>query len=400
MQPESLAPDTPRLLICGCGPGELVAWVPPLLRALQQTGRSLQVFLVFWPRLFLSGREAETARQLPGVHRVYPPRRAMALLSGVLPSELASKTPCLVLHMGGPARLSLGLGRRLQAPVLAYCERPTDLPRGFRAVYSADPPGNDAAAGVRPLGNLLVDAVEEIRRRRISSAVGGLTVGLMPGSRALQLRQYLPRISPVAEAVLGRLPATDFLIARSPLVDDAMLKSALGTASPSRLEGAGETLALRTGSGLRIPLVRREQVLARARILVSTPGTNTGEAAALGIPHLVIAPFDESVPLLRGLPGLIERSPWPGRVLKRLLLHRLTAGMRYYALANLRAGREIVPELPGPLDIAAVVDRVTALLRDHAECDRIGRELLDIMGPPGAAHGLAQALDYQLSRLR
>lgn len=398
MQSDPSAPDAPRLLICGCGPGELVAWVPPLLRALRESARTWQVTLVFWPRLFLSGREAETARRLPGVSQVYPPLRALGLLSGVLPPKLAGKAPALVLHMGGPAGFSLGLGRRLRVPVLAYVERPDVLPEGFRARYCADPPGRDTPAGASALGNLLVDAVEDMRRRRGSCVANGLTVGLMPGSRALQLRHYLPRIGQVADGVLRRLPATEFLIARSPLVSDAMLRRALGVSSPSRLEGEGESLVLRTGSGLRIPVLRREQVFAEAQVLVSTPGTNTGEAAALGIPHLVVAPFDASLPLFRGLPGLIERSPWPGRPLKRVLLRRLTSGVRYYALANLQAGREIVPELQGPLDIDALVERLTALLRDGAERERIGRELADIMGPPGAARRLAQALEDQLRR--
>ena len=395
-----------------------MAWVKPLLQALEESDRRWQVDLVIWPRLFLSGRETEIARELPGVFRVLNPFQSLAFVAGATAAfspnfhETASHTPdnerlsrdfhanpalpTLVLHLGGAAALSLRLGRRLGAPVIAYDEHPDRLPAGFDGIYCTD--SRDAISGAIPIGNLLVDSVAALRIRRSLREPGepGPTVGLMPGSRALQLRHALTRIGPVVEEVARRVSGVRFLIARSPLVDDAMLRKALGTHSGARLEGEGKATALMTGQGLCIPLRSREEVLARVDCLVSTPGTNTGEAAALGIPHLVIAPFDPSLPLLTGLPGLIERSPWPGQPLKRWVLRRLTGAMTYYAQANARAGREITPELQGPLDIEQVSECLVALLLDHHRRGRISRELAGVMGPPGAARRLASALDHRV----
>ena len=374
-----------------------MAWVSPLLEALQQSAGRWQVTLAFWPRLFLSGREAETAARLPGVSLVLTPLRALALAAGApLPWAGGPVLPTLVLHMGGPASLSLRLGRRLRAPVLAYGEQPQRLPSGFNSIYCTD--ARESTSGATLIGNLLVDSVAGLRGRRsvCGPGAGGPLVGLLPGSRALQLRHYLPRIEPLVEAVALRVNAVRFLIARSPLVNDTMLREALGTHTGARLVGEGDEATLVTRQGLRIPLRGPADVLGAVHCLVSTPGTNTGEAAALGIPHLVVAPFDPTLPLLTGLPRLIEISPWPGRPLKRWALRRLTGGVSYYAQANARAGREIVPELQGPLDVARVSERLVDLLLDARWRERMSRELAGVMGPPGAARRLVSELERQV----
>jgi len=221
-------------------------------------------------------------------------------------------------------------------------------------------------------------------------------VGLLPGSRILQLRNSLRRIGPIAETVTSKVTTVRFVIARSPLVDDAMLRVALGSQTQVRLVYQGKDTALITPQGLVLPLLSREEVLESADMLVSTPGTNTGEAAALGIPHLVIAPFDPTLSLLTGLPGQIERSRWLGQPLKRWVLCRLTKGMTYYAQANARAGREITPELQGPLDLERVSACLVELLQNKRHRMRISLELAGIMGPPGAARRLVSELDSQI----
>lgn len=374
-----------------------MAWVKPLLQALAKSDRHWQVHLVIWPRLFLSGRETEIACQIPGVFRVLNPFRSLAFVAGAIPAFSPNPAlPTLVLHLGGAAALSLRLGRRLGAPVIAYDEHPAKLPVGFDGLYCTD--SRNAVAGAIPIGNLLVDSVTALRFSRSERGPREAvpTVGLMPGSRPLQLRHFLRRIGPVVEEVTRQVSGARFLIARSPLVDDAMLRKAVGTHSGARLEGEGDATVLMTCQGLCIPFRNRGEVLESVDCLVSTPGTNTGEAAALGIPHLVIAPFDPSLPLLNGLPGLIERSPWPGQPLKRWALRRLTDGMTYYAQANARAGREITPELQGPLNIQRVSECLVALLLDNHRLGRISRELAGVMGPPGAARRLVSALDLRV----
>ena len=355
------------------------------------------VGLLFWPRLFLSGREAQVARRLAGISRIYAPAAALAALVGEHLRRRVAGRPGVVLHLGGSARLSLRLGRRLGLPVVAYSERPETLPAGFDLVCGSDGSAR-ARTHARIIGNLLVDSVADLREQRRRDRQEGQVVGLLPGSRDLQLRQYLPHIAPVVEAVSRRLPGVRFVIARSPLVSDRMLLRALGRRAGAGLESTADGLVLCVGAGVCIPLLEREQVLAEADLLISTPGTNTGEAAALGIPHMVVAPIDPSLPLFRGLPGLVERSRWPGRPLKRWLLRRLTGGVRYYAQANLRAGRELVPELQGPLDLRRVVEQVMELLGDAPLRARISRELTGIMGPPGAAERLARELERQIRR--
>jgi lipid-A-disaccharide synthase len=103
-----------------------------------------------------------------------------------------------------------------------------------------------------------------------------------------------------------------------------------------------------------------------ADVLVVASGTATLEAAALGVPMVVV-----------------YRLP----VLSWMIINRLVT-VRHAALPNILAGREIVPELlQGRLTPSAVADAVTSLLRDPARCEAMRADLLAAaaeLGLPGA----------------
>ena len=66
---------------------------------------------------------------------------------------------------------------------------------------------------------------------------------------------------------------------------------------------------------------------------------------------------------------------------------------RYYAHANIRAGREIVPEVHGTLDACRIGGTVAELLRDRVRLQRLSAELALLMGPDGAARHLIDEID-------
>lgn len=395
---------SPHILLCGCGPGELMGWAFPILDAAARAGKSWQFSLLTWPRWLPSRRVVEVARAAGRFHSLIESGAALGLLAGGrLPTAWDGRPPSLLLHLGGPPTLSIGLAARWRRPVAAYSEWPTAWPRGFSQIFSVSEGACTApgAAGTDPrclrVGELLVDAVAELRVKRAHRPVEGVQgtrVGFFPGSRPVQLRHYLPRILPLVRTLTGRMPSLHFLIARSPFVTDAMLRQALGPATRILSSAAGEALV--GNDGLSIPILAREEVLCSVDLLVCTPGTTTAEAAALGIPMLVVAPLGAEFQLFSGMAGTLERTPWLGKVLKGWLLKRMSEGLGYYAHPNVRAQRALVPELQGAVDLGRITEGILELVGNGARRQAMAAELMELMGPPGAAERLVSALDASL----
>jgi hypothetical protein len=401
-------PESAHLLLCGCGPGELVGWADPLMEAARRAGKPWRFSLLIWPRWLASPRVAEVARAGDRFSSVLDAGSALRLVAGGrLPAAWGGQPPSLLLHLGGAPALSLRLGARWRRPVVAYSERPLTWNRGFARVFCATrescAAANAPADGGRHIivGDLLVDAVADLRTARgglLGSPAAGLTLGFFPGSRTLQLRHYLPRIPAVAAAVGCRVPSVRFLIARSPFVTDTQLARALEPEAPG--SGAVRIIATAEGSALQwaedqppMPILAREQALARADLMVCTPGTTTAEAAALGIPMLVVAPFAADFRLFAGLPGVLERVPRLGPTLRQFLLKRMADGMGYYAYPNVRAQRELVPELQGPVDVVRIAETLVNLLENGAARNLMAGQLIELMGSAGAAGRLVAELD-------
>ncbi len=407
-----------HLIIAGCGPGELIAWALPLVDALEcSTEYRWEVDLLFWPRLFLSGSESAAVAQDRRFHSRLLPARALRLLIGAsLPPHWQDGRSRVVLHMGGAPLLSQYLGRRLRCPVDAYLEMPVRRMKEFRCLYVADQramrllaESRDCAAGPVQVGNLIVDAMARMFQRREAlrrnhNPESPPVIGLFPGSRPVQLFQSMGLLLPVARQVLDTQPGCRFLIARAPFVTRDILLRAIERANRRQvpgvpaiyLSGRDGACFLTDGLGLELPLVTRETAFTQMDIMVSSPGTNSAEACVLGIPMLVISPFEAAAPLLSGLSGVLERVPLVGTFLRRCLLRHLVGNMRYYAYPNIRAERPVVAELTGILDAGRIAEAVADLAADHEGRRYTGDLLRDLLGPTGAAEQMAKELESHL----
>jgi len=134
-------------------------------------------------------------------------------------------------------------------------------------------------------------------------------------------------------------------------------------------------------------------VAAASDVVMTIPGSNTAELAALGVPMVVAVPLDrlEEMPL-EGLPGLLGNVPVLGRALRRRAIEGLIRKLPFASWPNRKAGREVVPELVKrgltPQDMAQAVLR---LLDDEPGRQRMAEELRQLMGEPGAARRIAAA---------
>jgi lipid-A-disaccharide synthase len=182
-------------------------------------------------------------------------------------------------------------------------------------------------------------------------------VALLPGSRSNELRAILPDLGRAATLIREQIPGTQFLLARAPHLSDDLFAAVSGAdAHVVVLEGAADS------------------VLAAADVAVVASGTVTVQAAIHECPMVVV----------------YRLSPLTYR------LGRPFVQVDTFAMANLVAGRTIVPELiQDEFTPAAVAAHAVTLLRDPAAADRMRADLRDVkakLGSAGASRRAAAAV--------
>ena len=179
------------------------------------------------------------------------------------------------------------------------------------------------------------------------------TVALLPGSRANEVNAILPGLLAAARLIRERTPATQFVLARAPHVADELLA------------GAREPQA-----NIVIVDGRTDDVLAAADVALLASGTVTVQAAIHECPMVVV----------------YRLSPVTYR-LGRPFVHVDT-----FAMANLVAGRSIVPELiQDAFTPDAAASQVITLLENREAVARMRADLREVKQKLGSAGASARA---------
>jgi lipid-A-disaccharide synthase len=182
-------------------------------------------------------------------------------------------------------------------------------------------------------------------------------VALLPGSRINEVRAILPGLLDAARIIHDRLPATQFVLARTPQLSDQLF-AGIGTSGPAiaMIENA------------------TDDVLAAADVALLASGTVTVQAALRECPMVVV----------------YRLSPLTYR------LGRPFVRVNTFAMANLVAGRQVVPELmQDDFTPDAVARHALALLEDPRKADAMRAELRTViarLGTPGASRRAAEAV--------
>ena len=221
----------------------------------------------------------------------------------------------------------------------------------------------DAGVPVQWVGHPLLDLADSPEPRDRFLQHHGLdatrpVVALLPGSRRNELRAILPGLAAAARLIATKLPGTQFMLARAPYLPDELFAS------------------LTEMSDLRVAMIDggADHVLAAADVALVASGTVTVQAALHGCPMVVV----------------YRLSPLTYR------LGRPFVQVDSFAMANLVAGRKIVPEL---MQDDFTPERVAAealpLLLDRDAAARMRRDLQLVrsrLGEPGASARAARAV--------
>lgn len=436
------------IVVLSNGPGELATWVYPYITHLQQRAQSpIRVSVVLVPCPHASGQEADIARRYPGVNRVLPAREFWRLLiTKTTASGWDWRPHGVVVFLGGDQLFAVLLAKRLGYRCILYCEWEARWHRWVDIIALRRPlPLPATRAQVAVIGDLMTDvqtlALEgqpEVRHTLGVTEAASL-VALMAGSKPNKLKLGVPLCLAIADQLAkATLPIQCVIPVAPTLTLEALscyadprynpdLKRITTTTAQLHYPTVGLPY-LKTAKGTKVYLWQQlpnYPLLRQVAIAVTTVGANTAELAALNVPMIVLLPaqqlrvqrahpWDGLAGLLVGLPaigrqwtalvfwalvakGLGWRRFWQLLRAPEIDWQRVKQGLGYKAWPNLWAGREIVPELVGPLDPATVAQQLIDYLEHPQKLAAMKAALQEVVGIPGAAAKLADLTVQLLS---
>jgi lipid-A-disaccharide synthase len=309
----------------------------------------------------------EIVRKLPALRRAW--KRLI--------SEIDQRRPALAILTDFPAfhlRLSRVLRRKHVRNVYFVCPqfwawrpwRVRLVKRRFVRALCIFPFEEDfyRKAGVRTdwIGHPLVDAVRPPATRESFAQRYGLNPGLpiiavLPGSRSSELAHHMPQLM-AAVSQMNPDGQRQFVFAVAPGLTRAQVRAPMGVL------------------GLGVTTVENVtyELLAVADVAIISSGTATIEAALAGVPMVVV----------------YRVAPFTAWIVRHL------AHTRLFAMVNVLAGKEIVPELiQDAFTPERVVRETERLLASPEARETMRRELARVrekLGPPGAIERAADII--------
>jgi hypothetical protein len=418
-----------NIIITVNSPGEVAGWLKPAVKAIKTLPLPTSITVFIPPCTFASGGEIGVVRSLPEVDGAFGPREFIRyiLWGGSLPGFKPGITG-VVLFLGGDLTYAMLLSKKLHYPAIAYTEGLATWIKSFARFATPYPKMGERilAQGVpehqlRVIGNLMLDAIQpRMTGDQVRQALG---IGrrplllMMPGSRPAHFEYMVPFLLQIAEHTQKAMPELAVAFSLSSFITDEHLQNLGGPFAelfgqsgeyipgqaldngvpPGRSRGT--TGFIKTKSGAWIPAWRGcpYELMGAANLAISLPGTNTFELAACGIPMIVVVAlnYPERIPL-EGIAGIIGNIPVIGREIKRRLLPKILAKMKYTAWPNRLAQDFVVPELRGIVSAEAVSAEVIRLLSDPGEYQKLAQRLKTMAGESGAAGRLAQLVQEVL----
>lgn len=385
-----------EFILTANSPGEIIGWIYPLSAKIRRSFPDSKINLFLLPCTFASGREEEVARSFNLFDRVLNVKSTLSVI--ISPGKWNFKRNSILVHLGGDPLYAVLISQRLKTIAWAYRWAQKKWDWNFAGYFAEDEKNKNqiSSKGINPqkiytVGSLLVDSVK-LRSSGcpFSENREDLTVTFMPGSRFNEIRALTPLFAATSELIINDFPNSRFLMPISPFIDWQKFLDSFPMSPQDDVPGVEVALEkdnLLTPSGVEISLVQDQlAAVGKADFAVTIPGTSTAELGILGTPFLCVVPTNrpEEIPMV-GIVGLTGYIPLAGKWIKRKIIKYMEKKAGLVALPNIKAQREIAPEIIGVVDPALLYQCVKELLEDRKKRGNIKKELLDLYSDSGGA---------------
>jgi hypothetical protein len=391
---------TPRIVVTTNGPGELMGWARPFLRAVFDRAPDADVTVIFVPCPYATGREAQaTAEMFPRAKVLDPKAYGRFLLRKTV--EGMHRGPGALQYLGGDLFHATTVARRLGLRPMTYKFTKRSYGQSFARFFALD--ARNAAEfkhcgapddRIKIVGNLVPDAVLGALSAPPKPPAAAAGICIMPGSRPNEIKFALPFFLAVAKSLRALRPNEDVTFVLSQFNGDDELEASLHARPDPRMFGIRGSLSPDRKyfdvDGDRFPIDRSGDYrsVANARLVVTIPGTKCIEAAVLGRPMLVVVPLNRAdVIAVNGVAGYLHLVPIVGRPLKSMIVRAAERRFRYVTQPNIDADRDIVPEMRGILHPDDVARKAAGLLDEPDKLAAMSDALVRIYAKDVGAAG-------------
>ncbi len=349
-------------------PGEVSAWVKPMVKALHREWPDSRITVFIPPCTFASGRETPVVESFTEVNQVIGPRAYIKYaVFRRKPREFCPGKNGFVLFLGGDLGHAVLLGKRLNYPVYAYSERAAGHAKSIRLFFVPDTQVTERLHRkgiprklIRQVGDLMIDAINPditaaAMREKLQLDTDNFVLNIFPGSRPYEVRETLPFFLKALLLILSERKLTP-IITLAPFITLEYLQDILYKVK----EFDWEIVESEHRDLFKLKLNEwivwiykglSYNTMQISDLVLALPGTNNVELAVMKIPTLVVLPLNwpELIPL-PGIVGIIGAIPGLGGWLKRkVVIPRILPKFKYVSPVNRHQNEEILPELIGVL---------------------------------------------------
>ncbi|MEE8638168.1 MAG: hypothetical protein V3T21_03885 [Candidatus Margulisiibacteriota bacterium] len=363
------------IILVANSPGELSALVKPVAETLSDNLKDARITLVLTPCQYTSGKELEYIHTIRGISKTISAEGYKSWILRNHKPKINFSQKGVVLYLGGDLAHAMLVAKKVRYPAFAYVQERTAWTRFYKKFFVPDAKTHSKLAKnknlkrkIKTVGNLMIDSVSKLDQWSPKKNV----ITLLPGSRTWQIKHMTPIHEKIMKHIKIEMPEATFQLVSSPFEKAIHIQ---GT-----------------------KIIRFEDAF-NSELVITIPGTNTARLAALGIPMIVIFPLDNpDVIPLEGLAHYIGKIPYLGSKFKKTLADTLNKKIKFFALPNMKADKEIVPEIRGIIEPASVALKALSLLKDIEHRKEMSEELQKSMGQPGASIKIMEEIDETLRK--
>ena len=304
---------------------------------------NIRLVLLLTPCPYRTGHEVEYAKSL-GIETILKPKETInALFFKKFPQKKGA-----ILALGGDPWYARVWGLRYQIPAYLYTEDPNVSSLLFEHVFYKNKDGD-----------LMADYVQMAKERKIDLKQQEYCLWLC-GSRPQHAEPILNLFTEAILIIQKKRPQFKPVLPCSPFLNDTVKQK----------------LKKIQNSSITVVPQQAIYLMPDAKLMVSLPGTNTAEAAYMGLPTLMVLPLNQPELLIfHGILGMISKIPILGRLFKKILIHHLSKTPPLLALPNKMEKKEIIPEVVKKISAEELAEQVLSLYENKEKLQIIKNDL-------------------------